>query len=84
MNDVLIDVIEDVLFEVLNVLVYFSLFHLESVQFYPLEHERIHDIHVHPKQKLLNLISKKQTNLLLEVKKQYVLMKLLLVVQQDL
>jgi hypothetical protein len=32
-------------------LVYFSLFHLESVQFYPLEHERIHDIHVHPKQK---------------------------------
>ncbi len=47
-NDELIDEIEDELFEVLNVLSYFYLFHLELVQFYQLEHEMIHDKHVHP------------------------------------
>jgi hypothetical protein len=55
-NDESIDEIADVLFEVLNVSVYFSLFHLESVRFYQLEHEMIFDIHDHPNNKeiLLN------------------------------
>ena len=49
LNDGSIDEIEDVWSVVLYVSVYFSLFQLDSAQFYQLEHEMILDKFDHPK-----------------------------------